>query len=72
MIDDDKIYDECVAELSPEAQADICELKKILEDKLTAKRMRQVVTSFAKKIPMGLGEKGLKELIIVLIKQGYL
>jgi predicted glycosyl hydrolase (DUF1957 family) len=59
---DFKIYDECVAELSKESRNELNAMVDSIQDNLHAKRLR----------PTGLGGHGAKEILICLIRAGFL
>jgi hypothetical protein len=64
MLDDYKIYDECVAELSKESRNELSKMCESIQDNLRLKRINGR--------PIGLGEIGAKELIVCLIRNGFL
>lgn len=64
MEDDYKIYDECVAELDAESRATLNKMVENIQDNLRARRRSLR--------PTGLADKGAKEIIVSLIRKGWL
>jgi hypothetical protein len=64
MEEDNKIFDECVAELSKESRAELNKMVENIQDNIRLQRIGRRAS--------GLGEQGAKEIIISLIRNGFL